>query len=151
MNEKQCTGCNLTLELSSFTSQKRGLFGRRSRCKACVSKKYKEYYSNRWANDRVFRFKKIQQSTEWARKNPEKRSVIAKRRNQKALAQNPSAVNCRALVNQRVRFGRMPKACSQSCVKCGSQAAHYHHYNGYEFAHRYDVEPVCAPCHKLLG
>lgn len=43
--------------------------------------------------------------------------------------------------------GVLPQVSSQKCVKCGSQAAHYHHYLGYAPEHWLDVEPLCNRCH----
>ena len=92
--------------------------------------------------------RRSKKSAEWAKRNPEKRSAIAIRRNKKELEKCPEKVRARALVNQRVRFGRMPKASSLKCSHCEQMAAHYHHHNGYAFQNRYDVVPVCVRCHR---
>jgi hypothetical protein len=109
------------------------------------------YHQKRYSQDEKFRIKKIAQSIKWASDNPQKRAEIAKFRNQKALKESPEKIKARALVNQRVRFGRIPKASSLPCSECGNEASHYHHYNGYAFENRYDVKPVCVKCHILLG
>ena len=92
--------------------------------------------------------KRSQKTATWAKNNPEKRRLIAIRRNKKELANHPDKVRARALVNQRVRFGRMSKASDLKCSYCEDMAAHYHHHKGYEFEHRYDVIPVCVKCHR---
>jgi hypothetical protein len=92
--------------------------------------------------------KRSKKASAWAKNNPEKRSKIAIRRNKKAMANHPQKVMARALVNQRVRFGRMPRASDLKCSHCENIAAHYHHHKGYEFKHRYDVVPVCVKCHQ---
>ena len=151
MVTKTCTGCGVQKELDDFGVQPRGLYGRRSKCKACTCEYNRSYHKTRWQSDEVFRLRVTERAAKWAIANPLKRSEIAIRRNKKELRENPDAVKARALVNQRVRFGRMPKASSLECVQCGGIAAHYHHHKGYAFENRYDVKPVCAPCHKLLG
>jgi len=151
MVTKTCTGCGVEKGLDGFGVQARGLHGRRSKCKDCVSAYNSTYTKNRFSSDPVFRAKTIAAAAAWSAANPEKRAVIAKKRNQKDRENHPEKVKARALINQRVRFGRMPKASSLACVECGKIAAHYHHYKGYAFENRYDVQPVCSSCHKILG
>ena len=150
METKKCTSCLETKLLDQFGQQKRGLLGRRSKCKRCVNKYNHEYSVKRWAEDEGFRKKSIRKSIEWAKKNPEKRAVIAKNRNKKALLENPEKVKARALVNQRVRFKRIPRASELTCCNCGAQAKQYHHHMGYDWENRYNVVPVCIPCHNVL-
>ena len=151
MQSKICTKCGQSKELNNYGVSSRGLYGRRSICRSCVSSYNREYSKNRWLNDEEYRLRKMEMSLKWAKGNPAKRSEIAKRRNKKEKTNHPEKVKARALVNQRVRFGRMPKASVLVCVECGEQANHYHHHLGYEFKHRYDVVPVCTQCHKHLG
>ena len=150
MVTKQCTKCGSQKDLVKFGLQGRGLHGRRSICKDCVSIFNKNYSAKRFRSDPDFREKKMQQAKDWARKNPEKRSKIATARNKKEIEPYPEKVRARALVNQRVRFGRIPRASSLNCSECGGQAAHYHHHLGYAFENRYAVVPVCAKCHVLI-
>jgi len=109
------------------------------------------YSKKRTKSDPAFRARNVAAATAWAKANPEKRSKIAIRRNQKEKADAPEKVRARGLVNQRVRFARIPKASTLLCVECGGVACHYHHHNGYYFESRYDVVPVCVKCHKKLG
>jgi hypothetical protein len=120
-------------------------------CIPCVRERHRIRQNERWATDPEYRSKRLAITTQWAKDNPEKRAVIAKKRNQKAKKDSPDKVKARALLNQRVRFGRMPRASDCKCTHCENQAAHYHHYLGYAFEHRYDVQPVCIECHKTLG
>lgn len=145
--QKQCSKCRLELPLELFSKSKRGLFGRKSDCKKCAYTMFKKWEAEK-IKDPEYVCKRSKQASEWARKNPEKRSAIAIRRNKKELEKCPEKVRARALVNQRVRFGRMPKASSLKCSHCEQMAAHYHHHNGYAFENRYDVVPVCVRCHR---
>jgi hypothetical protein len=151
MQRKSCTTCGKEKPVEQFGQQKRGLFGRRSKCRECVSEYNRKYSKLRWVTDPSFKERKTQLASEWAAKNPDRRAAIARKRNVKELASSPEKVSARALVNQRVRFSRMPKASSLNCYRCGVAAAHYHHHNGYAFEDRYNVLPVCAACHKALG
>jgi hypothetical protein len=148
--QKKCTGCDMVMDLDCFSNQARGLYGKKSRCKKCVAIYNSAYSKNRYANDPEYRAITIKRAEEWMKNNPEKRSKIAIRRNKKEAARNPEKIKCRALVNQRVRFGRMPRASSLDCSNCGDKAAHYHHHKGYDFENRYEVVPVCVSCHKIL-
>lgn len=147
---KTCTSCGEEKPLDDFSLSLRGLHGRKSKCRSCQSVAYREWHSAKWKSDEEWKQKRTAKSEEWTRGNPEKRAVIAKRRNQKAKIAQPEKLSARALVNQRVRFGRMPRAADCQC-SCGNPAAHYHHHKGYSFEHRYDVVPVCTQCHKTLG
>lgn len=49
-----------------------------------------------------------------------------------------------------VRRSNLPKASTKSCVDCGRQAAHWHHYISYERVNWLDVIPLCASCHYSL-
>lgn len=149
MEMKQCTYCGKVKQLEHFAKQTRGLHGRTSKCKACASLYNKEYHAARFSSDLDFRKRKLENAKQWSKNNPEKRAAIAKRRNLKEKQVSPDKVKCRALVNQRVRFGRIPKAKELRCEHCGRQAAHYHHYLGYSFEHRYSVIPLCTTCHAL--
>lgn len=144
---KQCTACGEFKDLESFGLQKRGLHGKRSKCKKCVNKYNTCYSKKRWDLDEKFREKRIAYAVLWSKNNPEKRAIIAKNRNKRAAIKHGDKLKARALVNQRVRFGRIPKAASLLCNLCGGQAKHYHHYNGYAFEHRYDIIPLCVKCH----
>ncbi len=150
MDTKQCVSCKEIKSLEQFGQQKRGLCGRRSKCKCCVNKYNHEYHMKKWCSDAEYRSKKINMAMEWVKKNPEKRAIIAKKRNKKAIQQSPDKVRARALVNQRVRFKRIPRASDLQCSNCGTQAKHYHHHMGYDWENRYNVIPVCIECHNLL-
>jgi len=150
MTEKECTICHKVKSLDDFGVNLRGLGGKRSQCRVCIGAYNSKYSKERLARDPEFREKKNSAAIQWAQNNPEKRSAIAIRRNEKELSVSPEKVRARALVNQRVRFGRTLRASDCACSECGKQAAHYHHHNGYSFEFRYDVVPVCAECHKRL-
>lgn len=150
MNSKTCTKCLIEKPINDFSPSKRGLLGKRSQCRCCINAIHNEWIAKKKKENPGWYQKRIESAVEWVKGNPEKRAKIAKRRNLKALIKNPERVSARSLVNQRVRFGRMPKASSLKCSVCGCDAKHYHHHNGYAFENRYDVVPVCVKCHNEL-
>jgi len=150
MIQKQCSNCKKEKPISEFNKHIRGLYKTRSDCKVCQRIYYKKYYEKRYANDEKFRQKKKEYSIKWAFSNPEKRARIARQRNIRAIEKCPEKIKARALINQRVRFKRMPRASDLLCFRCGNKAKHYHHHNGYSFEFRYDVVPVCIACHNKL-
>lgn len=52
------------------------------------------------------------------------------------------------IVQSEIRSGRLPKACSEKCLDCGSQAVDYDHRD-YNFP--LTVEPVCRSCNIKRG
>lgn len=54
--------------------------------------------------------------------------------------------NAYSYVAIAVKAGKLPRASTLTCVKCGEQADQYHHYLGYELKNRLKVEPVCEKC-----
>lgn len=43
VQQKTCLGCGVTKTLTEFTTQKRGKFGKKSKCKMCTSTAYSEW------------------------------------------------------------------------------------------------------------
>jgi len=82
----------------------------------------------------------------------EKRNYILKNRDKfhsyrkKFRKKHPDMVNAWAAVSREVRRKSIPKASDFLCG-CGKIAKHYHHYAGYSYEHRIDVEPLCEGCH----
>ena len=136
-----CKKCQKDKDDSHFHAKKKA-------CKSCVSEYNKEYHLKTYPFNEDIREGYKKRASIWAKNNPEKRAIIAKNRNLKEKIEFPEKVKCRQLVNQRVRFGRMPRPSSLPCHYCAKQAEHYHHYKGYNFENRYDVLPVCAKCHS---
>ncbi len=53
-------------------------------------------------------------------------------------------------VRGAIRNGRMVKPITLPCFYCGGNAIEYHHYQGYDEAHRLDVRATCISCHRKL-
>ena len=63
---------------------------------------------------------------------------------------HPDRYKARQAVARAVRSGKLPKASSCVCFRCGNPAVHYHHQNGYDKTAWLDVEPVCLECHNII-
>lgn len=51
-------------------------------------------------------------------------------------------------VQRAVKAGQLPRVCELACADCKSPAQVYHHGNGYDDEHVFDVEPLCRACHR---
>ena len=51
-------------------------------------------------------------------------------------------------INRAIQRRFIPRASTLRCAECGEPAFCYHHPNGYDVDHHYDVIPVCRPCHR---
>ena len=88
--------------------------------------------------DPAYREQCAQELKEWRSRN---REHVA------AYNRSPQ-VNARSAVNKAVRSGKLPPAWAMVCGICQeAQGAEYHHYNGYEPEHWFDVEVTCTECH----
>jgi hypothetical protein len=64
---------------------------------------------------------------------------------------NPDKYKAHHAITNKMRYGKFPKASSQVCAVCNvSQAKEWHHYNGYDEAHWFDVIALCEGCHKSI-
>ena len=59
--------------------------------------------------------------------------------------------DARTAIQRLVGRGRILPARAFACVTCAAPADEYDHHRGYEYEHRYDVEPVCRTCHVARG
>ena len=50
-------------------------------------------------------------------------------------------------IHRVVKSGRLPDPTKLVCIYCGNKAKQYHHPNGYDKEHRFDVVPTCYKCH----
>lgn len=145
---KQCSGCEEWKDESEFYRNKSNRDGLTYKCANCMREA-----SRQWGNSP--RGKKIKH----AYNNSEKAKIIKKkwkdteagkdsrRRNQDKF---PKRRKARRAINNAVRDGRFPHISTKYCDNCGRQAQEYHHHNGYDKAHWFDVTPLCRDCHIKL-
>lgn len=60
---------------------------------------------------------------------------------------NPEKVKAWNALNNAVQRGKFPRPSGQ-CSRCDQPATEYHHHNGYDEKHWFDVIPVCKMCHE---
>lgn len=133
---KVCPNCKETKHESLFGIRKTGRDAgqRRSWCKTCES-----------AYKRANRARYTEHESERRAANREEYNayMVAWR------AANPETRPAHNAVNNAVIRGDLPPAATMVCAICDeSQANHWHHFNGYDKAHWFDIEPVCRPCHE---
>lgn|SRR5690606_9191076 len=70
---KVCSGCGIEKVLEAFGKVSKMRDGRSSRCKECLRQYYREYYRNNSE-------KHLERTSDWNKRNPEKRKAIKRRR-----------------------------------------------------------------------
>lgn len=168
---KRCTKCQELKPLSEFYKDTKARDGLAYRCKICTKKKVRDYnqdHRDEIAQRKAQRYQVNretvrQQHAKYYQANREeviKKSKIyattpegkegKKKYVQKYRAANDTKVKAHRKVNHAIEKGKLPKASTQKCARCGDQAREYHHHKGYEPEHWLDIEPVCARCHRNL-
>lgn len=156
MPNKKCSKCKKTKPISDFSPDKRRQSGLKSECRECKRIADKQYRDNPLYRDRI----KVAQRRKDEKRNgriPSKRTprnpvgrnadnygASLKRWHNK----NPEAHRAHDVVYRASERGEFPKAHEKRCHECGKQAAHYHHFLGYEPEHWFDVVPLCNSCHR---
>jgi hypothetical protein len=82
MSEKPdriCRTCNETKPLEEFGKSRTCKLGRKHECKACLNALGRLYKAERYKRDVEYRQRNTRKAIEWAKANPQKRAVIAKR------------------------------------------------------------------------
>lgn len=87
-----------------------------------------------------------EQMREYRRRNRARKQAY----NRRYYQRYPERYRAERAVNRAVKKGELPPISECRCVLCEKPAHHYHHHYGYDEAHRLDVVPVCASCHKHL-
>lgn len=135
-----CTKCNQPKSKTDFTASKYEKRGFLTECNVCRNDRLiRGYYTDSGNANQKQRQKKYN-SKESSKKKARERS---KRRRQR----HPLKYQCGQAVNRAVLHGKIPRVSSLKCDKCGNSAQHYHHYNGYEKEHWFDIIPLCTICH----
>lgn len=158
---KVCSKCGESKPLADFYLSKNGYYS--SACRDCSNAASRAYHHAH----REERIKKISEyqlgnkeklaATERERRaDPayrEKCSVELKEwreRNQEHVAayNRSQQVKARSAVNKAVLRGALPPANTMVCEGCDEALAmQYHHTDGYEREHWFDITPLCTECH----
>ena len=170
--KKCCPKCKQILPTSQFYKDKLRLDGLRSWCKDCCAISVKAYHqteqgkavSRKAATNYRNTEQGKQKTTAWLKSE---RGLASNHRRSKKYGQSdhgkkryreraarshklfPMRAKARQAVVNAVRSGKFLSASTNTC-NCGKQAQHWHHHNGYDEPHWFDVVSLCASCHKLL-
>ncbi len=172
---KTCIKCGETKCTSEFYPKKSSKDGFRTECKDCIKlyqklryknpatkiliKKYQEgekYQSYRKQYTATNEYKSRQ---EFLRQDPRRKAKAKEYRlsergkevhlksHAKYCLNNPEKRKAKDAIHAEVRYGRLAKASTFPCVKCGKKASEYHHCFGYEPKDWLKVIPLCRQCH----
>ncbi len=175
ITEKQCRTCKETKTISEFYHRKDSEDGLRNECKSCTkikmgvyyqkeevklhikeyqtSEKYKTYREEYNATDHSKILQKINRQKphrkEYNKKyrNSANGKSVLKKAHAKYCINNPEKRKAKAVIQEEIRLGRLSKANTFPCVKCGQKATEYHHCFGYEPKNWLKVIPLCRQCH----
>lgn len=113
---------------------------------------YKKYANSEKGKETRKRFEQSKKGKAKASRNRRSEKYKARHRvaNRQYQINNPEKINAQSAVKLAVEKGKLPHVSTLSCVKCGNQAVHYHHHNGYTQQSKLDVIPVCAKCHSII-
>jgi hypothetical protein len=152
---KKCTKCGNVKPNSEFSPDKRGLYGTVSQCKDCrraymaQKRTAKEFVERERENGREYDNKR-KQARERQRYDAEyRKSDNFKNAQVKWYKRNREQRLANMAVTYAVRSGKLPPANTLMCEvpDCTNQAAHYHHYAGYDKVNRLKVKALCHKCH----
>lgn len=139
---KYCSKCKTIKPIDDFPIDKRRIDGHTSPCKICHNKTGREYRSS--PDGKVH-----QRAYEKQRRLIRKLDPGYIESQLAWYNRNPLAMKARRKVHAAIRKGIIQKASECICAKCGNQARHYHHRNGYEEGHELDVIALCSSCHRI--
>jgi hypothetical protein len=148
MQSKKCTKCGIVKPFSEFQGHTGHRDGRRSQCKHCVNKDYREYYSRtrekRAKTAAVYRELHREEIRQRDRMIFKQRRNAILRRNKKYYEDHPEIRKAHSAVRDAKLSGRLvpPEQCTQ-CGTVGPVQAHHHDYSK-----PLDVEWLCVPCHR---
>lgn len=153
---KRCTKCGneYPATLDYFFKRSNRKSGLESSCKKCRTKQITEYQRTPKGQEVAARAVKKYYLSDHGRKKYAERhkqymsSDVGKKNlhRYRQQAQNIQQRKAHAKVRDAIKAGRIPRADTLICNRCGSQARDYHHWS-YLPEHWLDVEPLCRNCH----
>lgn len=155
---KQCSKCKEWKELSEFYRAISKKSGYTSQCKKCASEArrdysrkeiLKKYNSSQKGKSTRNRYEKTEKGRS-AKKRYRQGGIgreIERKNSANYKNRHPDRAKAHYAIKDAVKTGKMPPARVLICNTCGDAAYHYHHYEGYEKEHWFDVIPLCLQCH----
>jgi len=149
---KTCPKCNTQKTTSEFYRNKSKTDGLSGWCKTCHSSTCHTYQKTQHylAYRRRARQSPARKAVRIAYEH--RPDVMERRRKQalKAYYKYPLKAKAKKSVYTAIAQGLLSPLQLTECVICGARPDDYHHWNGYEKAHRLDVIPMCVRCHKAI-
>lgn len=145
---KQCSGCKEWKDESKFYKNKSNKDGLTYKCANCMREATTQWASTPRGNKIKHAYNNSERGKEIKRKWAQ--TAAGKANKKYHLEKFPKKRKARRAINNAVRDGRFPHISTQHCDNCGQQAQEYHHHNGYDKAHWFDVIPLCRDCHIKL-
>ena len=136
---KRCYKCKQVKSISCFHKDNSTKDGRRNMCKHCV-----------YLSHQAPKYKKQQAKYSTKYKHSDKYKTQHRKGSRKYGALHPGIKAAQMAVSRAVKSGRLPNLITLICLYCGNKAKYYHHPNGYDKEHRFDVVPVCCKCHMNI-
>ena len=136
MKTKTCTKCGIEKSLDGFYKMTSSSDGHFSECKVCNGLRRKAWYEQ---NKVAY----LEKSKGYYRANKEKMNAQINASKKK----NPEKQRARTKVGYRITIGKLPHPKTLLCADCNQPAHEYHHPNGYDEEHVYDVVALCRKCH----
>ena len=143
MNTKVCTHCKASKAIDLFSVAKSRKDGRQLWCKACF-KEWRDAY--RATSEGLAACRAGQSKYDTSTKG---RAARARHHaNRMKRAHYRLRRHARRAVSAAVERGVLHHPSELSCTDCESFAQDYHHINGYETEHWFEIEPLCKPCYR---
>jgi phage FluMu protein Com len=137
---KRCTKCKKVLAISEFQKDRNRPDGLQCWCKICMKGANKTYHQTLTGrnNGRLACSRYLQ--------TPKGKQYHCNK-TQRYYSKYPEKHDANHAINYAVKIGQCLSPINLKCQHCGKQAKEYHHPNGYEREHWFDVIPLCRSCH----
>lgn len=147
--EKRCSKCGIYKDETAFYRNRAMADGLSNQCIVCFKETHKTYRDSPKGRETqsAYASSAIGKAVHGEANRRYKKTEASKRSYASYYSRHKQKNRARGRVFDAVRSGRMPPASSLACVHCGEGAAEYHHHNGYDDEHSFDVIPLCVPCH----
>ena len=148
MITKQCSKCKQVKPIDYFYKDITRKDGHENSCKSCT---YLDHQTPEYKKQQA-KYSKTQKGkdSQTRYKQSEKSRVQACIRGKKYSTLHPEIRAVQVAVYRAVKSGRLPDPTKLVCIYCGNKAKQYHHPNGYDNEHRFDVVPTCCRCHIYI-
>lgn len=147
--EKRCSKCKQLKDVSEFHRNKVMTDGYANQCITCFRETHKRYRDSEKGKQRQRNYQTSEHGRIVHREACSKyRQTEASKASYADYYKRCKQKNrSRGRVFDAIRSGRMQPATDFPCKYCGNPALEYHHHNGYDDEHSFDVIPLCKACH----